>query len=292
MKAFLFFILLYFFANTISFAQPSFSIKLLVEDSSAYSIYHNEPLIFSTSLANETLQQNLEWNQEAETWLIQVAADYKAGKLSKEEFEKETELVTNGKKEVNTATVGTKQSPWFQQLQFRAFLNNGKKQVSWPLSILGDPFTDSTATLDEDGYYQVRHHLSPMKVARQKAGTYTIQVLLAGVFSNEVTVKIRKEDIPAGVLNSVKMQLRLGNYYLDRKDGNKALDHANAVLKKNPRDLSGLMLCGEAYILKKKYKLSLECFEKALQQHRKKFSDIQEQPVYLIGTIAWLKEKL
>jgi hypothetical protein len=291
MKSYLSFFLLFLFANSVLFAQPQFSITLMVEDTSAYTAYHNEPLVFTTSLVNKELQQNLQWNRAADAWLAEVAADYNAGKLTKEEFEKETELVTNGKKEVNTATVGTNRSPWFQQLRFRILFNDGNKQVSWPISVLGDPLTDSIAVLDDKGYYLVKHHVRPRQLTKRKPGTYTIQVMLAGIWSNAVIVNLRQENIPIRVLKTAKMQLRLGNYYLDRKDANRALVYAYLILKKDPVNINGLVLCGEGHILKKKYRKALACFNKALQQHKRQFPGLPESPIYLLGTIAWLEKR-
>jgi len=291
MKAILSLLPICFFANTFCLAQPKFSITLKVEDTSAYTAYHNEPLIFTTSLVNKELQQNLQWNRAADAWLTEVAADYKAGKLSKEEFEKETELVTKGKKEVTTAIVGTRQLPWFHQLAFRMFLNNDVAQDPWPISMLGDPLTDSIAVLDDKGYFRVAHHLSPEQVTKRKPGTYKIQVLLAGVWSNTVTVKIRQENIPAQILKTENMQLRLGNYYLQGKDALKAMEYATNVLKKSPADIGGLVLRGEIYILENKYKPALADFKTALQHHNKRFPNLQEPPEYLLATIEWLGKK-
>jgi tetratricopeptide (TPR) repeat protein len=291
MKVLLSLVLIYFLANTLCFAQLKFSITLMVEGTSSYTAYHNEPLIFTTSLVNKALQQNIQWNQAADAWLTEVAADYKAGKLSKEEFEKETELVTKGKKEVTTETIGTKQLPWFHQLNFRIFIDSDTAQASWPISILGDPLTDSIAVLDDKGYYLVMHHLSPEQVAKRNPGTYKIQILLAGVWSNTVTVKIRQENIPAQILKTAHMQLRLGNYYLQQKDAEKAMEYATNVLKKDPADIGGLILRGETYILKKNYSPALVDFKKALQQHYKRFPDLQEPPEYLLAAIGWLKKR-
>jgi tetratricopeptide (TPR) repeat protein len=248
--------------------------------------------VFTTSLVNKTLQQDMAWNQAADAWLAEVAADHQAGKLSKEAFEKETQLVTEGKRLVKADTAGTSQSPWFRQLRFRIWLNEGIRQAPWPIAVLGDPGTESIAVLDEKGYYLVMHHLSPAKVLKLRPGVYKIQAGLAGVWSNEVIVTIRKQNIPPGVLKTSDMRLRLGNYYLERKDADKALDYATAVLKKDPKDINALVLSGESYILKKNYRQALVYFDKALQQHRKEFPDLPEQPLYLDGTIAWLKEKL
>jgi tetratricopeptide (TPR) repeat protein len=292
MKPHFSFLLLCFFITAHSWAQPTFSITLKVEDTSDYTAYHNEPLIFTTSLVNKSLQQDLEWNQAADAWLAEVTADYQAGKLSKEEFEKETQLVTAGKKQVKADSIGTHRSPWFRQLRFRVLLNDNIGQAPWPIKILGDPVTEPVAVLDAKGYYLVMHHLSPARVLKLKPGVYKIQVGLAGVWSNEVMVKIRQQNIPVRVLNTSEMQLRLGNYYLERKDADKALDYATAVLKKDPKDISALVLSGESYILKKDYRRALVYFDKALQQHRKEFPGLPEQPLYLDGTIAWLKGKL
>jgi tetratricopeptide (TPR) repeat protein len=291
MKVHFRFLLLCFFAHAISFGQPNFSITLMVEDTSAYTAYHNEPLIFTTSLVNRALQENLQWNQAADSWLAEVADDYQAGKLTREEFEKETKLVTEGKKQIKADMVGTNKSPWFHQLEYRVFLSNGTRQPAWPIKILGDPLTASIAVLDAQGYYLVKQHLSPWQVSKQKPGTYKIKVLLSGVWSNEVTVKIRSENIPFRVLNSREMQLRLGNYYLERRQPEKALFFAAVVLKKDPLNIDGLVLSGESHILKRNYKKALGYFEKALQQHTKQFPQLPEAPVYLMGTIAWLEKR-
>lgn len=290
MKRYLSFFLFWVFTNEIISAQPKFSITLLVEDTSAFTAYHNEPLIYTTILVNKELQQNLQWNRAADAWLAEVEADYNAGKLTKEEFEKETALVTDGKKQIGSTRVGTNQSPWFHELQFRV-LNNDMMEVSWPISLLGDPLTDSIATLDNDGYYRVMHHMAPEQVAMQQPETYTIRVLLAGIWSNPVTVTLRKENIPAHILKTVKMQLRLGNYYLDKKDADKALEYAGAILKKDHDNINGLVLSGEAHILKKNYKMALAFFKEALKQHKKKFPGLTESPIYLLGTIAWLEQR-
>lgn len=292
MKPHFAFLLLWFFITAHALAQPKFSITLMVEDTSAYTAYHNEPLIFTTSLVNKTLQQDLAWNQAADAWLAEVASDYQAGNLSKEEFEKETQLVTTGKKQVKADTVGTRQSPWFRRLQFRVLLNNGTIQSPWPITLLGEPVTEPVAILDERGYYLVMHHLNPAKVLKLRPGTYKIQVGLAGVWSNEVMVTIRQQNIPAGVLNTSEMQLHLGNYYLERRNAGRALAYATAVLIKDPKDINALVLSGESFILKKKYRLALVYFEKAFQEHSRAFPDLPERPLYLEGTIAWLKEKL
>jgi tetratricopeptide (TPR) repeat protein len=292
MKPHLSFLVLCFFITAHSLAQPKFSITLMVEDTSAYTAYHNEPLVFTTTLVNKTLQQNLAWNQAADAWLATVAHDYQAGNLTKEEFEKETQLVTAEKKQVKADTVGARQSPWYHQLQFRVLLGDSIAQAAWAIKVLGDPVTEPVAVLDAKGYYQVMHHLSPRKVLKLRPGTYRIQVGLAGVWSNEVMVEIKRQNLPAIVLNSPEMLLRLGNYYLERKNAGKALSYAKRVLTKEPNDISALLLSGESYILKKNYRQALDYFEKAFQQHKRTFPNLPERPLYLEGTIAWLKEKL
>lgn len=274
-----------------AFAQPGIRVTLAVEDSVAYTVYRNEPLVFTTTLVNEALQQSMEWNEAADAWLAEVAAEYKAGKRTREDYDRETALVTGGKKPLKVETIGTLQQPWFHRLQFRVLPGNGTDTAAWPVALLGDPLTDAVAVLDANGYYQVKHHLAPGEVAKRKPGTYTVQVMLEGVWSNAVTVRIRPDNIPAGVLQSPQMQLRLGNYYLEQKDADKALEQAAALLKRNPVDIAALVLRGEGHILNKDYSLALVAFEKALQQHRKRFPQLKEPPEYLKATIAWLKER-
>jgi tetratricopeptide (TPR) repeat protein len=272
-------------------SQRRSSVNLSVELNKAFTVYHNEPVIFTTVLVNHTLQENLQWNQAADDGLAKISADYKAGMLSKEEFETETERILKGKREIKADTIGSYGSPWFEQLEFRAFQNDSIVQPAWPITLLGDPLTDSIALLDEKGYYVVNHHLSPEQVAGLRPGTYQVKALLSGMLSNPVTVNIRKENIPRAVLNSREMQLRLGNYYLKRKDAQKAMEYATTLLGKNPADIAGSVLRGESYILKKNYTSALADFKKALQQHNKRFPGLQEPPEYLLATIDWLEKR-
>jgi tetratricopeptide (TPR) repeat protein len=274
-------------------AQGRFTITLLVDDSSAFRAYHNEPIVFTITLVNKTLQQDISWNEDADAYLAQVAADYKAGLITKDDFEIETNLVTSGKRITNAESVGSADSPWFRQLKFVVVVKDTIEQHNWKPQILGDPGTDTVALLDEKGYYSVDYGLSPQQVSKLRPGSYKVQVMLAGVLSNEVSVKIKPENIPNGQLNKKDMLLRLGNYYLEAEDAKKALSYANILLQKNPSDISGLVLKGEAYILQQQYKTALTTFTKAYQIYNKvnKPSPANEQPLYLIATIAWLQKR-
>ncbi|MDH7460698.1 hypothetical protein QEG73_05390 [Chitinophagaceae bacterium 26-R-25] len=290
----LFFFIICFFAPRILLAQDKFTITLTVNDSSAFRVYHNEPIVFSISLLNKAIQQDISWNEDADAYLAQVAADYKGGLITKEEFDKETNLVTQGKRTVSSVSIGSTDSPWFTQLKFHVVVKDTIEQHNWKPSVLGDPGTDTVAVLDEKGYYSVNYHLSPEQVSKLRAGTYKVEVELAGVTSNEVVVKIKPENIPNGKLHKRDLLLRLGNYYLERKDAKKTLYYANLILQKNPSDINGLILKGEGYILQEQYKLALSAFTKAQQQYDKnnKRSPVNEPPLYLIATIAWLQKKI
>lgn len=294
MKLHLLILIICFLLPEIFLGQGNFNIKLEVNDSSAFRVYHNEPVVFTITLTNKAARRDIEWNEDASAYLAQLSADYSAGLITKEEFQKETDTVSKGKRTITTTTVGTNASPWFTQLKFRVVIKDTMEQHNWKPSILGDPDTDSIAVLDNKGYYSVDYHLSPEQVSKIKAGTYTVQVMLAGVTSNDVKLHIKQENIPYGQLNKKTMLLRLGDYYLERKDGKKALYYANILLQKNPSDISGLVLKGEAYILLEQYKPALTAFKKAQQLFYKadKRSPVNEPPVYLIATIAWLQKKV
>jgi tetratricopeptide (TPR) repeat protein len=289
MKSYLL-LLSWFLINGNIYSQAKFSLTLRVEGSTSYTAYHNEPLIFTVGLINQQYQNDLQWNLAADNYLARVAADYQAGKVTQEEFEKETALVTNGKRQLKADTIGSKRRPWFRQVQFRIFLN-GMERSSWPIRILGDPPTNRVAILNEDGYYRVKYHLDPTKVWRLRRGTYTVKCSLAGATSNPVTVTILKEKIPPNILNSTTMQLRLGNYYLQKNDSRRSIRFATSVLKKNDGNINALVLRGEGFILRHRYNLALRDFEKALQEHQKNVADAFDEPLYLLITIGWLNEK-
>ncbi|MEO6732632.1 MAG: hypothetical protein ABIN01_15535 [Ferruginibacter sp.] len=274
------------------YCQGNFSISLAVQESADYTAYHDEPLVFTTSIYNDGLRQNIQWNIAADEWLTQLSKDYTAGKISLDEFNKETALANSGKRNLNIITIGSVQSPWFKQISFRIFSNGMVPQNAWPINLLGNVASDPVAVLDEKGYYRVKHHLTPQQVSMLAPGTYKIKVFLAQVWSNTVTLEIKKQDMPGGVLKSTDMQLRLGNYYLLRNDADKAIGYAEAILKKDPANIGALILRGESYILKQNYKLALADFEKALKEYFKQFPGVEsEPPEYLEDTIEWLKNK-
>jgi tetratricopeptide (TPR) repeat protein len=117
-----------------------------------------------------------------------------------------------------------------------------------------------------------------------------VKALLVGVVSNPVTVQIKNTNVPVSVLNTIDMQLLLGNYYLEAKDPEKALDFSKEVLKKEPKSINGLVLRGESNILKKNYTQALADFIKALNEHKRRFPNRYEPPGYLVSTIAWLQK--
>jgi tetratricopeptide (TPR) repeat protein len=294
MKLRLFIFIICFFAPGIFLAQGKFAIKLKVNDSVTYKAYHNEPVIFSIRIVNKAIQDDVSWNKDADAYLAQLEADYKAGLITKDEFTSETILVTNGKRTITPESVGTTESPWFRQIKFSVLLKDTIEQHNWNPQILGDTPTNSIAVLDEKAYYRIDFHLSPEQVSKLKAGTYRVQVLLAGVKSGEVTLRINQQDIPPGQLKKRPMLLRLGDYYVEAKDPQKALYYANILLEQDPNDIAALVTKGEAYILQQQYKLALAAFTKAedLFYKAEQNSPTDEEPLYLIATIEWLKKQI
>jgi hypothetical protein len=62
-------------------SQRKSFVNLSAEQSKAYTVYHNEPIIFTTGLLNHTLQENLQWNEAADAGLAEISADYRSGKF-------------------------------------------------------------------------------------------------------------------------------------------------------------------------------------------------------------------
>ncbi len=268
--------------------QGRFTLTCSVADEKAVTLYQNEPLVISISVNNKTVFKDWQWNQAADDWLQKLDTIFKAGTLSEEEYKKEKERILKGKKILKADTIGTAAQPWYDQLTFYVFENDSIQIITWPINRLGKLPLEAVAVLDMNAYYGLDFHIPPETVSRIKPGKYSIKALLNGVWSNVVKITILPENMPSAVLQSTEMQLRLGQYYLLAGNADKVYSYAIAVLKREPLNIEALILRGESHILKEEYKLALADFEKALQQHYKKFPGLYEPPDYLLGTIEWL----
>jgi len=275
----------------IAHPQGRYSISCSVADGDTTTIYHNQPLVFSVSITNKEAYKNWQWNMAADEWIQELEANFKAGKLSEEDFNQEKEVAIKGKKTGKTDTLGTPAHPWYEQLKFYVFQDDSIQKEAWPVSRLGITPNEATAVLDENANYLLYCHMPPEIVSLIKPGSYSIKVLLGDVWSNQVKISVLPGDIPPAVLQSAEMQIRLGQYYWLTGNADKVFSYANAVLQKDTSNLEALILRGESHILKENYKLALMDFEKALQLHNKKFPGLYEPPEYLIGTIEWLQQK-
>jgi tetratricopeptide (TPR) repeat protein len=272
-------------------AQERFTLTCSVADEKAVTIYHNEPLVISVGLSNKAIFKDWQWNMAADSELQKLDAYFKTGNISEEAYKKEKERIQQGKKLLKANTIGSDTQPWYDQFTFHILQNDSIQIGNWPINRLGKTPFEAVAVLNEQAFYAVDFHMPPEAVSLIKPGNYSVKALLDGVWSNEIKITVLPENIPQAVSLSTEMQLRLGQYYLLAGQADKVFNYATAVLQRNPLHLEALILRGEGYILKEDYKLALTDFEKALQQHNKKFPTLYEPPEYLLGTIEWLKDK-
>lgn len=272
-------------------AQGRYTVSCSLANENTTTIFHDQPLLISISVANKNLYKDWQWNLAADEWIHKLETNFKAGLLSEEDFTKEKAKALKGKKTLIADTLGSDAQPWYEQVKFYVYRNDTIQLNEWPVSRLGRTPSEAVAVLDENAYYALDFHLPPDMVTLIKPGTYSMKVRLGAVWSNEVKFTILPENIPSAELHVKEMQLRLGQYYWLVGNADKVFSFASAVLQKDPFNIEALILRGESHIMKENFKLALADFETALQQHNKKFPGLYEPPEYLIGMIDWLKEK-
>lgn len=275
----------------VGFREASAQNFVLVLRVDQEEVYADEPLVFSTSISNPLAQKNHAWNQEVDRELARLAVAFQEKKIDEEAYGKETERLKKGRKETRVMTVGTKEMPWYKMVNFRVYTADSAMVTGWPIEVLGRSYSDSVAVMDERGYYLVKHHVPIEGMAKLRPGEYRVSVGLDSVVSKEIRVKVLGQKMPAEVKNRKETMLRLGKYYVQALEGDAALEYAERVLKKEPGDLGGLILRGEALVVKGMYGEALTAFEGALEIYRRTWADEEEPPDYILGMIEWLRER-
>lgn len=272
-------------------AQPSFQISLYVNQQQSARIYHDEPLLLTVSLSNPAAQNAQGWNRAADRGLQKLEESFKAGTISKEQYDTDKKKLTEGKKNVPAVTLGTAGKPWASWVTWKLINLSTNKEVSAGIIPLSNPTVEDMAVLDANGYYTGYFGMDPERTRGLAAGVYQMTAIVETVSSAPVRIEILNPALPAAVAGSDSMLLKLGQYYWHKSDAEKVIRYADRVLLKNPSSLDGLSLKGDGLLLQNAWAPALEAYQKALKEYYRQNGKDAEPPEYLLAMIGYIKKE-
>ncbi len=274
-----------------STAQP-ITVTIRANYTKDIKVYHDEPLLLVVSLTNEQAQENGSWNKAADRGLEGLEELLKAGKIKKEEYDREKTRLTNGKKPVPAVTIGAAGKPWSSLIRWRMINTSTHAELVFTTRTMANPSTDDIAVLDDKGYYAAYFGIDADKMKGIPAGMYELIATVENENSEPVNIEIKNEAMPAMVASGEEMLLKMGQYHWHAGDAAKGMQYADQLLRKNPVSVDGLSLKGDLQVLNNSYADALTTFSQAAKEYYKQNGAGTEPPEYLLKMIAWVKEQL
>lgn len=274
-----------------SAAQPV-TVTLRANYTTDVKLYHDEPLLLVVSLINEQARENSSWNNAADRGLEGLEELLKAGKIKREDYDREKARLTNGKKQVTAVTIGAKGRPWSSVVKWKMKSLNSQGELQPIVRTMPNPSAEEIAVLDENAYYAAYFGVDADVMKSIPAGIYEMTVSVDGEASQTVRIEIKNEAMPALTASPEELLLRMGQYYWHAGDVPKGMQYADQLLRKNPASLDGLSLKGDLQVLNNSFADALTTFNQATKEYYKQNGTSAEPPEYLLRMITWLKEKL
>lgn len=275
-----------------SFGQEGLYLTLRVNYETQQAIYRDEPVVFMVAVQNKTAQSGQLWNISADRRIQAIKDLVKEGKIKEEEGQAEIQELQKDKIPVKSITLGNAERPWAGQLKWTAILKESDQPISLPVDLLANPATNAVLSLDGYKTGSAYFGISPDNVQKIEPGHYLISAEWNQVKSEAVELIIKNTMIPDTEANRENTLLRYGQYYWHTGNGNKTLEYAEKILKKNPDSVDGLSLKGDAQFMLEFYLPALESYNRAVKEHYRQYGAMAEPPEYLFTMIGIIKQKL
>jgi tetratricopeptide (TPR) repeat protein len=269
-------------------AQQDVSMRLQINNKEKLTVYRDEPLLIALRISNPKASADEQWNREAEASLSELQEQHHNQKIADEKFTGERRQMEGAKKKIQSIVWGSNEKPVYYLVN--VFCKNIKGDtLHVPLKLLNDSSIPVQFILDANAYYTLQWGIDREAIQKLSPGKYFFITAFGDYHSNSAELVIQPGTIPALTLHTVSMQSALGRFALAYGRPDSAIVHAKTILKMHPSSLEGLVLLGDAYVLKKDYDEALKNFQSALRNFKKQYPHLSEPPEYILGMIEQLK---
>jgi len=268
------------------------SMDLRANRSRDVTIYRGEPIIFSISIRNWRAFDAASHNKSLEMLQADLERNYKAGKITDAEYEKQLDSLRKEIKEIKGYQLGSTEAPWTTLLKFLRDVHNAWKPLGWPLKILSQSPEEPTLVIDDKLSLYVEFDMGSSEVESMAPGQYTIKCALEKgevlSESNSVIVRIthRQDRHP-----SEEKLLSIGRYFLARNKPSQVFSIVERIFRLNPRSIDALVLKGEAEEASGNIQAALETYRQAMNEWYAQGLARHEAPRYIMSRINRLSMK-
>ena len=269
-----------------------FDIALRANGKTSATVFQDEPLTLSVSIANDEMVQAAIQNWPLKEQLRTLERRFKAKHIGEEEF-KRTAIEIEGKMLKEKVIRFGGPTGWTSFARLQALSKKAWELVDWPLSTLVTYPAGLVAELDGSSSCYVEYGLDPGD-DRRPQGELQIRAVVEIIKgeiseSNIVTVNFLKRKMSKSMRDNEETILVLGEYAFKRGLYDDAIVQVKRILDVDPSSIGSLALLGDIEEKRGNFSAALSAFEKALDEFEKQYPDFEELPDALIGDIIRLQ---
>lgn len=280
MKAKLIIVLLSFSATELP-AQNIY-MGLSANGESTVVVYTNEPVVLRLCLSNPAAISAFEWNQSAKRRITELEDSIKNKSRNSAKHLQEKKDIEQKLLKPDSIKLGTEAMPWYSAISWSIESKDGIVEKNLPVKQLLFPQVNPMIILDAGQQHSICYGIDNIGGALTDPGQYTLRARLGNTFSNSITLTLQGKPMPATVASTPETLLRLGNYFLQTGNTEKAMEYANNLLKTDAISLPAQILMADGFYQGKQYEKAAAWYEKAYQQYYKKYGSDAEPPEYLL----------
>jgi tetratricopeptide (TPR) repeat protein len=269
-----------------------FGIEFRANGETSTTVFQDEPMILSVSIADEEMLQAAIYNYPLKEQLRTLQRRLKSKHIEDDEFKRAAREIEAKMLKEKIYRFGGPMG-WTSFIRLQASSEEAWEFVDWPLWTLVSYPAGLVAELDGSSSCYVEYGLDPGD-NRRPLGKIQIRALAEIIKgkafeSNVVTVNFLKRKMPKAMREKEDTILSLSEYAFKRGLYDEARVHVQNILEANPNSIGTLSLLGDIEEKKRNISAALSAYEKALDEFDKQYPDFDELPDVLIGNIVRLK---
>ncbi len=280
MKAKLIIVLLSF--SVMELPAQNMYISLSANGESTAAVYTNEPVVLRLSLSNPAAISAFEWNLSAKRRITELDDSIKSKSRNSAKHMQEKKDIEQKLIKADSIKLGTEAMPWYSDISWSIESKDGILAMNLPVRQLLYPQVNPMIILDAGQQHSICYGIDNIGGALTNPGHYTLRARMGNTFSNSITLNLLDKPMPASVASSPETLLRLGNYFLQTGNAEKAMEYASGLLKADEVSLPAQILMGDGYYQSKQYEKAAAWYDRAYQQYYKKYGNNAEPPEYLL----------
>lgn len=265
--------------------EPRLEATLLANGSEAARVYRGEPIVLSVHVIDPEAERVAAHNESLEEAREDLEARSAAGDVPDDELAAARAGLRPMK--ARTMRLGTKQSPWADQVRFSVKDGHGHA-VRWPVRVLENPAPGGIVELSPGNVAVADYGVGAPAVDGARKGVYVVRATVAAgsvrVGTDPVEITITREAAPEAqrarvILAVARMAYRTGSY-------GEAEAETTRALEVDPASIDALVLRADVALAIGRVDAALAALERALEESERQHPDAYEPPGPILRRLA------